>query len=203
MKSKICGITNIEDAKICAELGADAIGFIFYKKSKRYVAPKVVKEIINKLPPFLLKVGVFVNEDINVVNSIAKEIGLNIIQLHGDESPEYLKDVNLPVIKAFRVNDEFDFSQLENYENCSFLFDSFHKDEYGGTGLKFNWNEIPNKIRKKIILAGGISEENIEKIYKDIKPYAIDVSSSVEVNPGKKDHKELKKIFVKLNEVRK
>lgn len=203
MKAKICGITNIEDAKICAELGADAIGFIFYKKSKRYVEPNIVKEIITQLPPFLIKVGVFVNEDINVVNSIAQEVGVNIIQLHGDESPEYLKDVNLPVIKAFRVNDEFDFSKLDNYENCSFLFDSFHKDEYGGTGLKFNWNEIPNKIRKKIILAGGISEENVEEIYRDIKPYAIDISSSVEVSPGKKDHKELQKLFEKLNEVRK
>lgn len=203
MKAKICGITNVEDAKICAELGADAVGFIFYKKSNRYVSPKVVNEIINQLPPFLLKVGVFVNEDINVVNSIAKEVGLNIIQLHGDESPEYLKDVNLPVIKAFRVNVEFDFSTLENYENCFFLFDSFQKDEYGGTGLKFDWNKIPNKIRKKIILAGGIAEENIENIYRDIKPYAIDVSSSVEVSPGKKDHKELIRLFIKINEVRK
>lgn len=203
MKAKICGITNISDAKICAEIGADAIGFIFYKKSKRYVAPKVVKEIIKKLPPFILKVGVFVNEDINIVNSIAKEVGLNIIQLHGDETPEYLKDVNYPVIKAFRVNDEFDFSQLENYENCSFLFDSFDKDEYGGTGLKFNWDEIPSNIRNKIILAGGISEENIENIYRDIKPYAIDISSSVEVSPGKKDHKKIKRLFKKINEVRK
>lgn len=203
MKIKICGITNLEDAKLCAELGSDAIGFIFYKQSKRYVEPRIVKEIINHLPPFLTKVGVFVNEDVAEVNSIAEEVGLNIVQLHGDETPEYSNKINLPIIKAFRIKEDFDFSILSEYKNCSFLLDSFHNDEYGGTGLKFNWDKIPEKIKDKIILAGGVSENNIKQIYQEIRPYAIDVSSSVEVKPGIKDHKRIKRLFEKYNELRK
>lgn len=203
MKVKICGITNVEDAKLCSNLGADAIGFIFHKKSKRYVEPELVKKMISKLPPFLIKVGVFVNERSSTVNKIADYVKLNVVQLHGDELPEYLEKIKYPTIKAFRVNDDFNFENLNDYENHSFLLDSLHLKEYGGTGLKFDWDKIPNDIKNKIILAGGISEENIEKIYNEVCPYAIDVSSSVEIEPGKKDHNKLKSLFAKINEVRK
>lgn len=203
MKVKICGITNIEDAKLCNELGTDAIGFIFYRKSKRYVKPELVKKIISELPPFLMKIGVFVNEDPSVINKIADYVKLNVIQLHGDELPEYLEKIKYPVIKAFRVNNTFNFEVLRDYENSSFLLDSLHPKEYGGTGLKFDWAKIPNDIKNKIILAGGISEENIDEIYNKISPYAIDVSSSVENEPGKKDHAKLKSLFAKIIEVRK
>lgn len=203
MKVKICGITNLEDAKLSYDLGANAIGFIFYQKSKRYIEPKEAKEIINQLPVFLLRVGVFVNESSKVINKIAKEIKLNLIQLHGEELPEVIDDIELPVIKAFRVNENFDYSILSKYKNCSFLLDTFNENEYGGTGQQFNWRKIPSELKGKIILAGGISENNVGSIYKEINPYAIDVSSSIEIEPGKKDHKKLKQLFQKLYELRK
>ncbi|MCB0731906.1 MAG: phosphoribosylanthranilate isomerase [Ignavibacteriae bacterium] len=202
MKVKICGITNIEDAKLACELGADAIGFIFYNKSKRYVTPDETKHIIEQIPPFVLKVGVFVNESAEEINKISKEIKLNLIQFHGDESPEMVDFIDLPAIKAFRVKVDFDYSILTEYKNCSFLLDAYDEKEYGGTGQKFNWEKIPLEIKSKIILAGGISEENIEKIFNKIKPYAIDVSSSLEIEPGKKDYNKLNKFFRKINELR-
>ena len=202
MKIKICGITNIKDAEYSYQLGADALGFIFYKKSKRYIEPQIAQEIIAQLPPFLTKVGVFVNEDPQVVNQLGKELKLNLIQLHGDESKDYINKIDYPVIKAFRVDDNFNFVQLENYENCYFLLDAYNQKEYGGTGEQFDWTRIPGSIKTKIILAGGVSEENIELIYRTIKPYAIDLSSSVEFQPGIKDHTKLEKLFKKFNDLR-
>lgn len=202
MKVKICGITNIEDAKLVSELGADAIGFIFYRKSKRYIEPKNAKKIIKQLPAFLIKIGVFVNENADVINKIAKEIKLNLIQLHGEESPEMIADIDLPVIKAFRVNDNFDYVVLSEYKNCSYLLDAFDEKEYGGTGHKFNWEKIPNEFKHKIILAGGVSINNIEQIYQEINPAAIDASSSIEIEPGKKDEIKLKNLLNKINELR-
>jgi phosphoribosylanthranilate isomerase len=203
MKIKICGITNLEDAKLSYDLGAHAIGFVFYENSKRYIRPEKAKEIISKLSPFIFKVGVFVNTSAKEINSIAKEIKLNLIQLHGDETPEILTDVDLPVIKAFRVEDNFDYSILSKYKKCSFILDAFNENEYGGTGQRFNWRKIPSELKGKIILAGGISENNVEQIYKEVNPYAIDVSSSIEIVPGKKDHKKLKTLFQKIYELRK
>lgn len=202
MKIKICGITNYDDASLCANLGADAIGFIFYDKSKRYVPPEKVKKIIEATPPFLLKIGVFVNEKTEIINRIAKDIKLNMIQLHGDELPEDVEKISLPVIKAFRVSDNFDFTILDKYESCNYLLDTFSKTDFGGTGDKFNWNKIPYQLKSKIILAGGISIKNIKQVSEEISPYAVDISSSVEVKPGIKDHKKLKKLFEKINELR-
>ena len=203
MKVKICGITNLEDAKLSYDFGADAIGFVFYQKSKRYIEPKEAKEIINQLPVFLLRVGVFVNESAKEINEIARELKLNLIQLHGEEPPEMIDDIELPVIKAFRVNENFDYSIVSKYKNCSFLLDAYNENEYGGTGQKFNWRKIPSELKEKIILAGGISKNNVEQIYKEVNPYAIDVSSSIEIKPGKKDHKKLKQLFQKIYELRK
>jgi len=203
MKIKICGITNINDAELSVKLGADVIGFIFYNKSKRYVNPILVKKIINALPSFVIKVGVFVNEESKTVNKIAEALKLNLVQLHGDETSEYLNNIHYPIIKAFRVNENFDFEVLNSYKNCSFLLDSFRHDLFGGTGESFNWNKIPNSLRNKIILAGGISENNIEYVYKEIAPYAIDVSSSIELKPGIKDHDKLNRLFKKYNSLRK
>ena len=202
MKIKICGITKLEDAKYCIKLGADAIGFIFYKQSKRYVEPPIAKKIISELPPFINKVGVFVNEVEKTVNSIAKDLKMSLVQLHGEESPDYVSTINYPVIKSFRIDDKFDFSKMENYSNCSFLLDAFHQTEYGGTGLSFDWNKIPLNLRERVILAGGVSEENIELIHNQINPYAVDISSSVEIEPGKKDHKKLDRLFKIFNELR-
>ncbi len=198
MKVKICGITNLEDAKLSYELGADAIGFIFYEKSKRNIQPEKAKEIIKQIPAFVIKVGVFVNESENNINQIAKDIKLNLVQLHGAEPPEMITKIALPVIKAFRVSDDFDYSTIEEYNNCSFLLDTYSKKEFGGTGERFNWKNIPENLKSKIILAGGISDKNIEQIYTEVNPYAIDVSSSVEIEPGKKDHQKLNHLFQKI-----
>lgn len=201
MKVKICGITNIDDANLCAELGADALGFIFYNKSKRYIDFESAKEIIDSLPFFIFKVGVFVNEDVNKVNRAAAELKLNAVQLHGDEDLDYCKQVNHPVIKAIRVDNNLP-EQLNIFNNYTILLDKKSDNEYGGTGDRFNWNIIPNPVKNKIILAGGVSVENIEKIYNEISPQAVDLSSSLESSSGKKDHQKVNEFFAKLNKLR-
>lgn len=202
MRIKICGITNYEDAKLCCDLGADALGFIFYEKSKRKVSVDETKNIINKLPAFVSKIGVFVNEDFNTINRISKEIKLTGVQLHGEETPQICELINLPVIKAFRVNSGFDFSILDAYHDCKFLLDTYSTEEYGGTGQSFNWEIIPAEIKNKIILAGGISIDNIEYIFNEVKPEAVDLSSSLEKYPGKKEEVKLKNFFQKINSLR-
>lgn len=201
MKVKICGITNLEDARICVEYNVDAVGFIFYEKSKRYIMFEKAKEIINQLPPFLMKVGVFVNEEANFVNESAQQIGLNVVQLHGDESAAYISKIHLPVIKAFRVDEKFEWAVIDNYKNCSIMLDSYSPNELGGTGKTFEWNSIPSKYKNKIILSGGIAIEKLEQIFSEIKPAAIDVSSSLEISPGKKDPKKLKEFLTKFNQM--
>lgn len=202
MRVKVCGITNIDDALYCTKCGADALGFIFYEKSKRHVSVERTREIIKLLPPFTLKVGVFVNEEPYIVNRIAKEVKLNIVQLHGDETPEYISEIDYPVIKAVRIGTPGDMEKLNDYSGCSFLLDTYDKNEYGGTGKAFDWSIIPEEIRGSVIVAGGISGENIEQVYKGVKPYAVDLSSSLERAAGKKDHKKVKAFFDKLNRLR-
>jgi phosphoribosylanthranilate isomerase len=202
VKVKICGITNINDAQIAVNNGADALGFIFYKKSKRYIDPAIAKDIIFQLPVFVIKVGVFVNETAETINKIGKLAGLNAVQLHGDERLEIIDEISLPVLKAFRVNNNFDYTLLNKYKQCSFLLDTYSNEEYGGTGETFEWNSIPDDLKTKIILAGGISIENIEDISKNISPQAIDVSSSIEDSPGKKNHNKLINLLKKVNDLR-
>jgi phosphoribosylanthranilate isomerase len=199
MKVKICGITNLKDALLCQELGADALGFIFYNKSKRFISADKAAEISKNLSPFIMKVGVFVNESAEVINQITKKVKLNAVQLHGEEEPEFLKMIPLQVIKSFRINNGFDFSILHTYPNAWYLLDSFSETAYGGTGKSFNWDIIPEGIRSNIILAGGVSSVNIEEIYYKIKPAAVDVSSSLETEPGKKDIEKVKQFFKTIN----
>ncbi len=202
MKVKICGITNLTDALVCIEQGVDALGFIFSSKSKRYINPNDAKSIISQLPAFVMKVGVFVNETSDVINYISSQVGLNAVQLHGDEMPEIISEINCPVIKSFRVNENFDFNILNDYETSHFLLDTYDLYNYGGSGKIFNWDLIPEQFRKKIILAGGVSVDNIEEISTRVDPSAVDVSSSLEEYPGKKDHKRVKKFFDKIKELR-
>jgi len=202
MRVKICGITNINDALVCENFGANALGFIFYRKSKRYINPDHAKEIISELGPFIQKVGVFVNESPDKINQIVAHCGLNLVQLHGDESADDTEMVDVPVIKGFRVRDAFNYEILDNYQNCYLLLDAFSESEYGGTGHNFSWHEIPSELKSKIILAGGVSADNIERIYTDICPMAIDLSSSVEEKPGIKSHKKLNELFIKINRLR-
>jgi phosphoribosylanthranilate isomerase len=202
MKIKICGITNTEDALAAESFGADAVGFIFYKKSKRYVSPEQAEQIIKTLSPFTTKVGVFVDETFEIINKISKQTGINVVQLHGDENLQIMKSISLPVIKAFRVDNNFDYNKLNQYQEYSILLDAYSENNYGGTGNKFNWEKIPFEIKNKIILAGGISSENIEIIYKNINPAAVDLSSSLEIRPGRKDKKKMEKFFNTVNLLR-
>ncbi len=202
MKIKICGITNIEDALTAESLGADAVGFIFYEKSKRYVSPETVLNITNVLSPFTIKVGVFVDESSEIINTKSKLAGINVVQLHGDEGLKILKEITLPIIKAFRLNGNFNYEKLDDYKKCSILLDTYSEKSFGGTGKQFDWENIPAKIRNNIILAGGVSLENIEFIYKNINPAAVDLSSSLEITPGKKDKKKMEIFFKKVNQLR-
>lgn len=202
MKIKICGITKREDAILCSQQGVDAIGFIFYPKSKRYISPEAAKEIANSLPSFLMKIGVFVNEEISEVNRIAQLVGLNAVQLHGDESPKYIEQMTHPVIKCFGVDESFDFAKIDNYKNCDILLDVKDSEQFGGTGNSFNWNLIPEYLRNKVIIAGGVSSNNIKDIYSTINPGAVDLSSSVEISPGIKDKNKIIEILNTIRQIK-
>ena len=202
MRVKICGITNTSDALICQRQGADALGFVFYHGSKRYIAPDQAQQITAGLSPLIMKIGVFVNESAKMINKIATQIGLNAVQLHGEEPPDYVTKIHLPVIKSFRVDPEFDFSKLKDYQNCYYLLDTFSAQEYGGTGIAFNWQRIPEELRQSIILAGGISTDNIDVIYREIKPVAIDISSALEEYPGKKDPEKIRQFMNKYKSLK-
>lgn len=202
MKIKICGITNLADALVCSENGADMLGFVFYKKSKRFVDYKSAKNIIPQLPNHIISVGVFVDEDYSFINSISEEIGLKKVQLHGNESPDYVRKIKLQVIKAFRVNDKFNWNKLNDYSNCEILLDTYSSEAIGGTGKTFDWKLIPKKHKQSIILSGGISINNVDKIMNKINPAAIDVSSSLEIYPGKKDKEKVEAFLHKYYELK-
>ncbi len=196
-KAKICGLTNYGDARLAVELGADFLGFIFAKSPRQLISKKAVG-IIDRLPSDVKKVGVFANQDIDEVKRISREVDLDYLQLHGNESPEYCKKIELPVIKAFRVKDESSLEKVKKYKDVDkYLFDTYHPDKLGGVGETFNW-ELARKDKScgQIIIAGGLDETNVQEAIKIIKPYGVDVSSGIEVKPGVKDQKKLKE-FVK------
>lgn len=193
IRVKICGITNPDDAAAAVEAAADALGFVFHRKSPRYVEPQVVKAIVASLPPFILPVGVFVNEEPKVVRDLMDSCGLALAQLHGDESAGYCETLGRPVMKAIRLKDRASLLALAEYKGRAqvrgFLLDAFAPDVYGGTGHTTNWS-IAAEIAKSmtVILAGGLTPENVAAAIGTVKPYAVDVSSGVEATPGKKDH---------------
>ncbi len=202
MRVKICGITNIIDANIAVNSGADALGFIFYKNSKRYISPADVKNITGELPPFVETVGVFVDTPVDEINEIIHFCNLTTIQLHGNYNQKDIASVNAKVVFAIRVKDIDSLSVINSFDNVTYLLDAFHDTEMGGTGLTFDWNIIPKDKFGKIILAGGVSSNNIEEIFLKYKPVAVDLSSSVEISPGVKDHQKMKTFFEKLNKLR-
>lgn len=204
VRVKICGITNSGDALLAAELGAHALGFIFYKKSPRYVTPDKVRHIIGQLPPFVATVGVFVDEDAAAVREIASLAGLDWVQLHGRESPDYCRSLGRRVIKGFRVKGEEIYAQLTEYQGAAqaFLLDAYKPGTPGGTGETFNW-EIARQVNKcgPIILAGGLTPDNVTEAIRIARPAAVDTASGVEAAPGKKDPEKLKAFFEAIKSI--
>jgi phosphoribosylanthranilate isomerase len=176
------------------ESGADALGFVFYKKSPRCISQKEVKDIVVQLPPFVETVGVFVNEASDKVNRIAEQCRLTAVQLHGDESPAFCRRIKRRVIKVFRVQDADSFKGISNYDVSGFLLDSYNDESRGGTGKVFDWNlALRAKKQGPIILAGGLNPYNVYTAIHRVKPYGVDVCSGVEKSPGVKD-------FIKIDE---
>jgi phosphoribosylanthranilate isomerase len=192
VKVKICGITNAEDAHLAVEAGADALGFVLYRKSPRFIDPAMVRTIIATLPPFILPVGVFVNEESKVVRDLMDACGFALAQLHGGESAAYCQDLGRPVLKALRLKDRAAFLALAEFQGRAnvrgFVLDAFSDQGYGGTGLTVDWNLAAEAARAApVLLAGGLTPENVGAAIKVVHPYGVDVSSGVEVRPGKKD----------------
>ena len=201
VRVKVCGTTRLKDALLAVACGADAIGFIFYKKSPRYVTLKTAKEICSKLPPFVHRVGVFVNETAEAINLIADRCGLDTVQLHGDESPAFCKKIKHRVIKAVRIKDSGSLGGLSQYTVDGYLLDTFKEDQWGGTGKVFDWTLAQRAKRYgPVIIAGGLNPRNVKEAIRQVQPYGVDVSSGVEQSPGKKDPKKLKAFLKAVRE---
>ena len=195
---KICGITNLEDALAAVAAGADALGFNFYKPSPRYITPQEARAIIEQLPESVLTVGVFVNEELKDVRKIAKEAGLRALQLHGDETPEYCRELDdYYLIKTFAVSDTFDIQATQGYKVEAVMLDTKHNKLRGGTGQVFDWSvaQRASETIPKLFLAGGLSPENVENAVKIVRPFAVDACSALEDRPGKKNHERMR-VFI-------
>jgi len=195
---KICGITNLADAQVAVEAGADALGFNFYEKSPRFVLAKTAAEISRALPPFTLRVGVFVNPAEELVRRAIGECGLNLLQFHGNEPPDFCTQFGLMSMKAFRIRDAGSLKELSQYQTDAWLLDAYSSDTFGGTGEKFNWDlaieaQMPGT---PVFLAGGLTPENVAEAVRQVRPFGVDVSSGVESAPGRKDHASMR-AFIK------
>jgi len=195
---KICGITNLPDAQVAVEAGTDALGFNFYEKSPRFIPINTAAEISRALPPFTLRVGVFVNPVEELVRRAISECGLGLLQFHGDEPPEFCTQFGLMSMKAFRIRDAGSLKELPNYRTDAWLLDAYVSDTFGGTGETFNWSLATEaqKLGKPVFLAGGLTPENVAEAIRQVKPFGVDVSSGVESSPGKKDHAKVR-AFIK------
>lgn len=186
---KICGITRVEDALEAAKQGSDAIGLVFYAASPRNVSNEVARAIVAALPPFVSVVGLFVNASRANIDAVLAEVRLDVLQFHGDETPDDCTQFNLPFLKAIRVNADTNLLQYANDFRLAqaLLLDAHSEAAYGGTGQTFDWNLIPAELSKPIILAGGLNADNVEQAIMQVKPYAVDVSGGVELSKGIKD----------------
>ena len=195
-KIKICGITNKKDAIAAAGLEPDMMGFVFYNGSKRHVEPRTVKDIANELPLSIAKVGVFVDMDKNKVLEIAEECALDMLQFHGDETPDYCAGFggSYKVIKAFRIKDSGSLKGINDYNADFYVLDAYSSNKLGGTGESFDWDIIESfEFLKPVILSGGLTPDNVRDAIEKLSPYGVDVSSGVEASPGKKDTLLMKK----------
>jgi phosphoribosylanthranilate isomerase len=201
---KICGITNYQDASMAVELGAGALGFIF-AFSPRQITPQEARDIIRTIPPFVKTVGVFVDEGPAAIKEVIHYCGLDLVQLHGDESPDLCCELMPYTIKALRIKDEASLRKSQTYRGKvrALLLDSYSKDKAGGTGKTFDW-QLAIKIKKlgmPVILAGGPGPSNIDGAIRTVRPYAVDVNSGVEVRPGKKSHMRMKDLMKKVRRI--
>jgi phosphoribosylanthranilate isomerase len=207
VRVKICGITNWTDARLAVTAGADALGFNFYRKSPRYIAPDEARLIATRLPRRVLLVGVFVNASPEDVLRAARNVDLNLVQLHGEESPSDVEELSgsFPVVKAFRVRNGFGGERLKRYRGAAaFLLDGFDAKRRGGTGKTFDWS-VAKKAKKygAIIIAGGLTPENIASAIRQTKPFGVDICSGVESRPGRKDPERLDALMHEVEIIRK
>ncbi|MFH0739221.1 MAG: phosphoribosylanthranilate isomerase [Candidatus Omnitrophota bacterium] len=206
VKVKICGITNHKDARDAIACGCGALGFVFYKKSSRYISPHKARGIIKRLPVEIIKVGVFVDSGREEIKDIAKICDLDMLQLHGSQGPDFCRGLgDYKVIKAFRIKERPRIKDIKKYNAFAYLFDTYSGSKYGGTGRAFDWKLLEGlrKIKKPIFLAGGLSEKNVREAVKIVRPEWVDLSSSVEVKPGKKDYKKMKSFIKELRKDKK
>jgi len=189
IRVKICGITRPEDARLAVAAGADALGFVFHPGSPRCVAPEAVRDMVRGLPPFVLAVGVFVDETPDRMNELAAFCGLDRIQLHGSEPQAVADSLSRPVIKAVRVRDRESLETLDRFRCRAFLLDTHDPEAPGGTGKAFDWRLAAEAVARghRVILAGGLTPENVAQAVRQVRPYGVDVSSGVEQEPGRKD----------------
>jgi len=202
VRIKICGVTRLEDALAAARLGADALGFNFWPGSKRHLTAAAARRIISRLPPFVTPVGVFVNQAEGELRAIAAESGIQVFQLHGDEPPELCSRLPLPVVKAIPVDRVRTLSKLLSYEVQAFLLDTPSRG-YGGSGEPFDWSlaEGVSEVAP-VILAGGLTPENVADAVRAVRPWAVDVASGVESSPGVKDPERMSRFITAVREVR-
>lgn len=197
IRVKICGITSREDAWAAVEAGADAIGFIFVKGSPRWIEPEAAAAIAREVGPFVTTVGVFMDGTVEEVEKIGAACGLSLAQLHGSEPPELCRRLRLPFVKSIRVQSEDDLATLSNYPQArAFLLDTYDAERPGGTGKTFPW-EIAAKAAQeaKIVLSGGLTPGNVAQAVTQVRPYAVDVSSGIEIVPGRKDHRKMREFI--------
>lgn len=198
IKVKICGITNLEDALNSVKAGCNALGFVFYRKSPRYITPEKASRIIKHIPAHILKIGVFVNAEEKTIKRIAKLCSLNILQFHGKESIKFCnKFKDYKIIKAFRVKDKVDPRKIIKYKTFAYLFDTFVKSKAGGTGKNFNWKLVRHidGLTRPVFLSGGLTANNVKKAMEVVQPDWVDVSSSVEIKLGKKDSNKVRQFI--------
>jgi phosphoribosylanthranilate isomerase len=186
---KVCGITRLDDAISAVDSGADAIGFVFYEKSPRHIKREKAADIAEKLPPFVTKVALFVNASDEEIRSVLDLVPVDILQFHGDETPEKCRSFGWPYIKAVRMYDDVDLLQISGdyFDASALLLDSFVEGTQGGTGKTFDWSCVPFNLNKRIILAGGLTARNVADAISKVSPYAVDVSGGVEIEKGIKD----------------
>ncbi|MCS1407910.1 MAG: N-(5'-phosphoribosyl)anthranilate isomerase [Verrucomicrobia subdivision 3 bacterium] len=198
VRTKICGITREADALAAVRSGVDALGFMFYPKSKRYTTPQRAHQIIRTLPPLVSRVGIFVNESIEQIMQVKETCELDVIQLHGDETPEFCEAIPGKVIKAFRLKSPETVTTARNFATDAWLFDSYEPDQRGGTGSRFNWDWIQqaSPLERPFFVAGGLNSENVAACVKTTQPYAVDVSSGVEDQPGLKNAEKMKQFLL-------